>query len=585
MADVFISYSRTDETFAGMVAETLAAAGYQVWRDDQLPAHRAYAEVIEERLKGAKAVVVLWSAEAAKSQWVRAEADAARNAGTLIQATLDGSIPPLPFNQIQCADLSGWAGEPESPGWSKLVDSVSVLAPLARPGDAGGRKSSAARRDLSICVLPFENMSGDTEQEYFSDGICEDITTDLSKVSALAVVARNTAFTFKGRSVNVCDVARQLGVSHVVEGSVRKAGQRVRITAQLIDGDSGDHLWADRYDRELDDIFAIQDEISKAIVAALKLKLLPEEKKAIERRGTTNVEAYNMYLLARQFWITGNIGDKRREERVMRICGKAVELDPNYAQAWALLAIAQSSLRYAFDEQVDDGFAAANAALSIDPTIAEAYCPLAHRLFEQQRLSDAVTEIEKALRLDPDSWEVNKEAGRLALAGGRIADAAGHYAKAAEVMESDFHAWAMLVTCLRRLGDEGGVKHAAERMISESKKALAEDPSNGAALGIAAGGLAITGQYDRARESIERAMLLDPDNNTMRYNFACVLATHMADHQAALSLLSSTLMRSKVHCRAATTDPDLDGLRDEPAFRDLLERAAKRHGIAALNAD
>ena len=269
----------------------------------------------------------------------------------------------------------------------------------------------------------------------------------------------------------------------------------------------------------------------------------------------------------------------------MRICGKAVELDPNYADAWALLAIAQSSLRYTFDEQIDDGFAAANAALSIDPTIAEAYCPLAHRLFEQQRLSDAVTEIEKALRLDPDSWEVNKEAGRLALAGGRIADAAGHYAKAAEVMESDFHAWAMLVTCLRPLGDDAGVKHAAERMISESKKALAEDPSNGAALGIAAGGLAISGQHDRARESIERAMLLDPDNNTMRYNFACVLATHMADNQAALSLLSSTLMRSKVHCRAAITDPDLDGLRNEPAFLDLLERATKRHGIAAMNAD
>ena len=129
-------------------------------------------------------------------------------------------------------------------------------------------------------------MSGDPEQEYFSDGISEDIITDLSKVSALSVVARNTAFNFKGQSLDVKEVASSLGVSHVLEGSVRKAGTRVRITAQLIDGAAGDHLWADRYDRELTDIFDIQDEISKAIVAALRVKLLPEEKKAIEDRGT-----------------------------------------------------------------------------------------------------------------------------------------------------------------------------------------------------------------------------------------------------------------------------------------------------------
>ena len=132
---------------------------------------------------------------------------------------------------------------------------------------------------------------------------------------------------------------------------MRKVGNQVRITAQLIDGRSGGHVWADRYDRDLTDIFTIQDEISKAIVAALKLKLLPEEKKAIEQRGTTNAEAYNLYLLARQYWVTGNHGDMRREERVMRICGRAVEIDPYYAQAWALLAIAQSSLRYGFGQR------------------------------------------------------------------------------------------------------------------------------------------------------------------------------------------------------------------------------------------
>ena len=181
------------------------------------------------------------------------------------------------------------------------------------------------------------------------------------KISALGVVARNTAFSFKGRSVTASEIARELGVSHILEGSVRKAGGRVRINAQLVDGASGDHVWADRYDRDLNDIFAIQDEISLAIVGALKLKLLPQEKKAVEQRGTSSAEAYGLYLLARRYWITGNFGDVRREERVMRICSRAVQLDPYYGQAWALLAFAQSTLRYCFGCEVDDGFAAAHA--------------------------------------------------------------------------------------------------------------------------------------------------------------------------------------------------------------------------------
>ena len=408
MAHVFISYARPDERLACRVADELRATGFEVWRDDELPAHRAYADVIEERIAGAAAVVVLWSAEAAKSQWVRAEADSARTRATLVQATLDGTIPPLPFNQIQCADLKGWDGKGSGQGWLKLLASVAALAET--PASAEGQREST--RDVSVCVLPFQNMSGDIEQDYFSDGISEDITTDLSKVSALEVIARNTAFTFKGQSVNVCEVARKLGVSHVLEGSVRKVADRVRITAQLIDGRTGGHLWAERYDRDLTDIFTIQDEITKEIVRALKLKLLPAEKKAIEQRGTTNAEAYNLYLLARQYWVSGNHGDVRREERVMRISSRAVEIDPYYAQAWALLAIAQSSLRYNYGQQVDDGYAAAHTAVSIDPSIAEAHLPMMKRFQERGQVEAAAKEMETAIRLGAESWEVNKEAGR-----------------------------------------------------------------------------------------------------------------------------------------------------------------------------
>ena len=578
MSDIFISYARSSEDQAKRVEEALQARGYSVWRDSELPAHRTYADVIEERLKAAKAVVVLWSADAVKSQWVRAEADAARAIGTLVQASVDGTSPPMPFNQIQCADLKGWEGEKEAPQWKKIEGSVAALV-----GDRAAASAQSAQqrpRERSICVLPFANMSGDPEQEYFSDGISEDITTDLSKVSALAVTARNTAFTYKGEAIDVTEVARKLGVSHVLEGSVRKAGERVRITAQLIDGRTGDHLWAERYDRDLTDIFAIQDEISKAIVGALKLKLMPEEKRAIEQRGTTSADAYQLYLMARNYWVTGNYGDIRREERVIRICRRAVEIDPNYAKPWALIAIAQANLCYSFGQPGADGLAEAERALELDPGNAEAHCVIARHLFENGRFEEADREIDVALELDPESWEVNREAARILYRQGRMIEAARHFQKAVSIIETDFHAWGMLSSAFQSLGNSEGVRDAAANMISQSQRVLAEDPSNSAALGIGAGGLAILGETERAREWIERALLIDPDNLNMRYNFACVTALYLSDPEAAMNLLEPVLENVTISLyRNVLSDLDLDSLRELPRFRKMLAAAAKRLGV------
>ncbi|HET7710140.1 MAG TPA: TIR domain-containing protein [Sphingomicrobium sp.] len=579
MSDVFVSYARSTEPQAKAIAAALRDEGYEVWRDDQIPSHKAYAEVIEERLRSAKAVVVIWSADAAKSQWVRAEADTARELGTLIQVRVDKTLPPLPFNQIQCSEIDCSDDQVTGPGWEKLKASVSALAGTGH----GARRepcSVPTQEKVAICVLPFTNMSGDAEQEYFSDGISEDITTDLSQVSALEVTARNTAFTFKGRSVDICEVARKLGVTHVLEGSVRKVGNRVRINAQLIDGASGAHLWAERFDRDLTDIFEIQDEIGKSIVGALRVRLLPEEKKALEQRGTNNVEAYKLYLLARQYWQTGNHGDQRREERVMRICKRAVEIDPYYAQAWALLAIAQSNLHYNFGSAVDDGFAAAHAALSIDPNVGEAYCAKVRRFAERGQDAQAQVELDKALRAAPDSWDVHKEAGRLARRRRDGAERARtHYRRAVELMDNDFHAWAMLVTCCKALGDEECVQSGARKMVSEAERALEHDPSNGSALGIVAGGHAILGEADRAREWINRALLIDPDNLMMRYNFACVLAGYVGDVDWSLRLLEGVLRSGgKRFLTAAEVDSDLDSLRDNPRFEKMLAAARDRVG-------
>ena len=220
---------------------------------------------------------------------------------------------PIMFELTQTAELSHWHGETTDSAWQAFVEDVRKLTGrAAATAPAAAPRVSANPAQTSVVVLPFANMSRDEEQEYFSDGITEDIITDLSKVSALMVIARNTAFTFKGKHVDVTDVARQLNVTHVLEGSVRKAGNRVRVTAQLIDGSTGGHLWAERWDRDLDDIFELQDELSQAIVKALRVRLLPEEKRAIAQRGTDNVEAYNLFLIARQEYLSGAFGSRKQ---------------------------------------------------------------------------------------------------------------------------------------------------------------------------------------------------------------------------------------------------------------------------------
>ena len=581
MSDIFISYARPNEGLAKTVAETLRAQGYGVWRDDELPAHRAYGDVIEERIREAKAVLVLWSSDAARSQWVRAEADAARGAGTLVQVSIDGSLPPMPFNQIQCADLAGWTGEMGNLGWQKVMGSIASLAGDTIAQSEPASPAAAPRRDVVVCVLPFLNMSGDAEQEYFSDGISEDIITDLSKVSALTIIARNTAFSFKGQTVDNAVLARDHGITHVLEGSVRKAAARVRINAQLINCNSGHQLWAERYDRDLDDIFAIQDEISKAIVAALQLKLLPKEKKAIEQqRGTTNSDAYNLYLLARQHWISGNIGDRRRDEVVCRICKQATAIDPDYAKAWALMALAQSELRFwhGLDE---DGLPAADRALLLDPELAEAHCVKARYLQDEGKFDEANGQLELALKLDPESWEVNKEIAHLTFRQGRPKDAIPYFEKAIALTETDAHDAHMLVCCYQAIGDMEGKARTARICFTRIEKAILTDPSNGSALSMGACALAAMGEAERAKQWVDRAMLMDPENISMRYNLACSLTMELQDYDAAIELLEPFFERvSLTQLKHSNVDPDLVPLRVDPRFQALRAKAMARHGLS-----
>ncbi len=441
--------------------------------------------------------------------------------------------------------------------------------------------AQAAVRRLSICVLPFANVSDDPQQEYFSDGISEDIITDLSMVSALSVVARNTAFTFKGKSVKVPDVARELGVSHVLEGSVRKAGNRVRITAQLIDGAAGDQIWAERYDRDLTDIFALQDEISMAIVTALKLKLLPQEMRAIAHHGTDSVEVYDLYLLARSYYLTGNYGDPRRDEAIERLTRRAVEIDPGFAQAWALLASGQYSLHTNHGRAGDGGQAALDRALALNPDLAQARALKALMLSKARRHDELAAEIAVALRLDPESYEVNWLAGSLSYNQGRLAEAVPYYEKATALIETDTGAPKMLISCYTALGDGENTRRVARIALERAQRTVAQDRSNGKVMGVGVTALAAMGETDRAMDWMRRALLIDPDNWLMRYNFGCTLASLLGDPEAALGMLGPVLERDTGRLvTVAPADPDLATLRGDLRFQAMLAAAEARLAAA-----
>jgi adenylate cyclase len=439
------------------------------------------------------------------------------------------------------------------------------------------REPQGAVARPSICVLPFENMSDDPQQAYFSDGVTEDIITDLSKVSALFVVARTTAFSLKDTRFDAPQLARRLGVGHLLEGSVRTADGRVRITAQLIDGATGGHVWAERYDRDLRDIFALQDEISQAIVAALRLRLLPEEKKAIGQRGTTMPEAYTLYLQARRYYRSGREGDRRSLEAIERLCRRAAEIDPRYARAWELLAFAQTSLNFDHGLVAGDGLAAAERALALDTNLAEAHAVRAWHLIQQDRDDEAFAEIQIALSVDPDSWAANSEAGCLSYRRHRFEDAIAHFEKATALGQLSASDPGMMMSSYAALGDREGMQRAARITLARAERALEQGHVNGAAMGCAVGALAVLGQAARARDIIERSLLIDPDNMKMRYNFGCGASSQLHDPDVALELLAPVFeTMSASFLNYARTDPDLDPIRDDPRFRAMVAAAETR---------
>jgi adenylate cyclase len=449
------------------------------------------------------------------------------------------------------------------------VYSISLDAPSS--GQTSDTPSGIPGQKRSIVVLPFINMSGDPEQEYFSDGISEDIITDLSKVSALFVIARNTAFTYKGRSVKAQEVAKELEVDFVLEGSVRKAGSRVRVTGQLIDGKTGGHMWADRYDRDLTDIFAIQDEITHSIVEQLKVKLLPQEKKNIAQTPTDNVEAYTYYLRGRQFMQRHS---KSNYQLARRMFAKAVELDPLYARAYAGIADCDSFLflHYHLEASIDSILATSAKALDLDDKVAEAHASRGLALSLGQRYDEATEEFEKAIGLDPNSFEAHYFYGRACVMQGKFERAANLFERAAENKPDDFQSVCLLIPTYRSLGRQRDSERAARQGVQRAERDLTIHPENARAAYLGANALVVLGEADRAREWASRALAIDPDDVLTQYNVACVYSL-LGDAEQAFDLLERLLPNAGHELRRGWIkhDSDLDPLRSHPRYQKILE--------------
>ena len=293
-------------------------------------------------------------------------------------------------------------------------------APPQRPVTT--TEPTAKAETPSIAVLPFDNMSGDAEQEYFSDGITEDIITDLSKVGGLLVIARNSSFAYKGKAVDIRNVGRELGVRSVLEGSIRRAGNRVRITAQLIDAATGAHLWAERYDRDLTDIFAVQDEVTQQIVAALKVTLSPGERATLRSDTTVDPEAYDLVLRARRLLVTPT---KNREvfERSLQMLKRALEIDPDFSDTYSALAMAynldfQNRWSDEADKALDRALEYAELAVAKDPasTLGHTMACMAYTFHRD--LDRAKIEVDKALAISPNLAIGHNARGVVALYSG-----------------------------------------------------------------------------------------------------------------------------------------------------------------------
>lgn len=448
------------------------------------------------------------------------------------------------------------ASASDSPG-SKLMPSQAENPTVGQPHQ-------------SVAILPFVNMSSDPEQDYFCDGIAEEIINALCCVRGLRVASRTSSFQFKGQASDVRDIGKKLGVGSVLEGSVRKSGGRARITAQLLNAADGYHVWSQSYDRTLDDVFEIQTDIARRLVEALEVTLRPGEGKLLGRGGTRNAQAYDFFLRGQQQLHA--YGDGEEAAAMFR---QSVSHDPQFAQAQAGLASALAVQwvkgKILSPGEFDEALAASRRALELEPWMPEAVLARAHLMSAQQRNEEAEQAFREAIRLDPASYFTHYAFGRHCLGTGQAEKAVELFRTSAQLAPDEYTPLGMLCFALKNLGREDEAREVASKALVLLDRYLQRFPEDEAALGRGAIMSAMVGNEAMAVDYAERAASTRPDGFTGLYNAACTYAI-LGMKDRAIEMLEQAVRNATGNLAWLENDSDFDNVRDDPRFKAIVER-------------
>jgi adenylate cyclase len=478
------------------------------------------------------------------------------------------------------AIMLAWAFD-IGPGGVHRTEPVSATAApaaaAAEPSQAAADDEAAAPavpdagENRSIAVLPFLNMSGDAENEYFSDGVAEEILNLLTRLPQLRVSSRSSSFAYKGEQINVKEVAGNLGVSTLLAGSVRRAEDRVRITAQLIDAATDSQLWSETYDREMKDVFAIQDDIAQSIVNALQVTLTPRDRRALQYVATSDAKAYDYYLRGRKFFYAMT---KRAFHHAVKMYRQAIAEDPSYALAYAGIADAHSYLfQYGDSTPANAGKAqeASKRAVELDPDSAEAHASRGIALSISKRYDEAEEEFETAIRLNPKLFEAHYFYARDCYAQGQFEKAAELFAEASIVNPADYQSPTFQALVLKELDREEESTAAFFRAYVAAEKHLDVHPDDARALYLGGSALVAIGETEKARVWAERALDTDRNEPAVLYNVACVYSM-MGDIERGIELLTEAIDNGFGYLAWLKNDNSLEALRGDPRFQALLDR-------------